>query len=151
MAVSCILAVVAANVRGKFRLSGLDGWSARLMTEVWKRRGGICGVVDTAAVNYRASCLVISCSQRAWWRELLRAAEVPCIDAAYMLICVGNAVSTIFSCQLQHMLGVSDLRDIIICIEFQWKPCSCGKFLIRLQNRQRDKPTTARSRQYGNT
>ena len=88
MAVSCILAVVVCvNVRGKFRLSGLDGWSARLMTEVGKRRGGICGVVDTAEVDYQASCLVISCSQLACvWRELLRAAEVPCIDAACMLI-----------------------------------------------------------------
>jgi hypothetical protein len=46
MAVSCILAVVCANVRGKLLLSGLDEWNARPITEGEKRRGGICGVLD---------------------------------------------------------------------------------------------------------
>ena len=76
------------NVRGKFRLSDLDGWSARLMTEVGKRRGGICGVVDTAGVNYegKLSRDLVQPALACVWRELLRAAEVPCIDAACMLI-----------------------------------------------------------------
>ena len=94
MAVSCILAVVCVNVRGKFRLSGLDGWSARLMTEVGKRRGGICGVVDTAGVNYQGKLSrdLVQPALACEWRELLRAAEVPCIDAAFTSLLIYDTI-----------------------------------------------------------
>ena len=61
------------------------------MTEVGKRRGGICGVVDTAGVNYQGKLSrdLVRPALACVWRELLRAAEVPCINAAFtlMLIC----------------------------------------------------------------
>lgn len=94
MAVSCILAVVCVNVRGKFLWSGLDGWSARLMTEVGKRRGGICGVVDTAGVNYQGKLSrdLVQPALACVWRELLRATEVTCIDAAFAFSLICNTI-----------------------------------------------------------